>query len=218
MSKTFIVLGYGIPKDIEKDINYQTYLALVFNYIYESSKFEKCTVITSGGETDIVIPYKRTEAGEMIKVLKELTNRPFIKSAGKYWKFYQEPKSLSSLENLLFAGKLITQNKLSANEIIIFCEHTRLNRIKKTAKKIFASAVKVVSFDFDISSNRYLDPKFIKQKEDEVLKHSLWALQSEENLEKHHQLFVEKVKRLREVGTNGHQQEILLWWEEKLVK
>jgi len=69
MKQVFIVMGYGVPQDIMADGNYAVYLRNVFNHIYDEASRRKVEpiIIFSGGKTDLFKPYKRTEAGEMIK-------------------------------------------------------------------------------------------------------------------------------------------------------
>lgn len=70
--------------------------------------------------------------------------------------------------------------------------------------------------DFDVSENRYLDPKFIEKKEKLVQKHDLWALQSPKNLKKYHNLFEEKFEFLRKAGPNAHTKTVREWWKKKI--
>jgi len=82
MNNIFLIFGYGIPKNILKNENYNFYLKMVFNRIYDiivKTKVRKPLVICSGGKTDIFKPYNRTEAEEIIKFLKKLRNKPFLK-------------------------------------------------------------------------------------------------------------------------------------------
>ena len=78
MKNIFLILGYGIPKNISKDGNYNFYLKIVFNRIFEIT-IKKCLieplVILSGGKTDCFSPYARTEAEEMTKLFNKLKNK-----------------------------------------------------------------------------------------------------------------------------------------------
>lgn len=94
MNNIFLVFGYGVPKNILKDENYNFYLKIVFNKIYDlvvKNKIYKPITICCGGETDMFKPYKRTEADEMIKLFKTLIEeRPFLKSTTKSWLLFQK--------------------------------------------------------------------------------------------------------------------------------
>ncbi|MBU2565965.1 hypothetical protein KKG46_00195 [Patescibacteria group bacterium] len=217
MNQTFIILGYGIPKNFFKDDNYRFYLNMVFNKIWDISSLSnsKPLIIATGGKTDCFKPYKRTEAQEIIKYLKILANRSFVKAKTKSWKFIPENKSLSSLENIIFCKKLLEKIP-DHGKINIFCEQTRVPRVTKIANKLLKGSFKIIPMDFDVTSNRYHDPEFINKKEQTELKHIKWALQSPENLKKHHQVFKEKMDFLRKEGTKNHPEAVKKWWEMKL--
>ena len=198
MNDVFLVFGYGVPKNILKDKNYNFYLKMVFNKIYSfvvKNKIDKPIIITCGGETDMLKPYKRTEADEMIKLFGALIKeRPFLKPMTKNWLFIPENKSLSTLENLLNSNKIIQKRKVKKANFFIFCEQTREKRIKVLANRILEKNYNflVVPIDFDVSANRYLPTEYLVKKESAELQHSLWALQSPENLKKYHKVFEEK--------------------------
>jgi len=198
MNDVFLVFGYGVPKNILKDKNYNFYLKMVFNKIYSfvvKNKIDKPIIITCGGETDMLKPYKRTEADEMIKLFGALIKeRPFLKPITKNWLFIPENKSLSTLENLLNSNKIIQKRKVKKANFFIFCEQTREKRIKVLANRILEKNYNflVVPIDFDVSANRYLPTEYLVKKESAELQHSLWALQSPENLKKYHKVFEEK--------------------------
>ena len=222
MNDVFLVFGYGVPKNILKDENYNFYLKMVFNKIYGfvvKNKIEKPIIIICGGETDMLKPYKRTEADEMIKLFSAfIKERPFLKPMTKNWLFIPENKSLSTLENLLNSNKIIQKRKVKKANFFIFCEQTRERRIKVLAKKILDKNYNflVIPIDFDVSANRYLSPEFLYRKEKVELEHSLWALQSPEKLKKHHEVFAERIKYLRKTGPNAHVETVKKWWEQKL--
>ncbi len=221
MKNVFLVFGYGIPKDIYKDENYNFYLKMVFNKIYDfviKQSIRNPIIICSGGKTDMFKPYERTEAVEMIKLLKKLSERPFLKTITKDWLFLPEKKSLSTLENFISCKTLLKNKKINKANLYIFCEQTREKRIKTVGKKIFNKNYnfQVVPIDFDVSSNRYIDPEFLAKKERVELKHSLWALESTENFKKHHELFQEKIDYLRKAGPDVHVEAVKEWWEKKL--
>ena len=221
MNDVFLVFGYGIPKNILKDENYNFYLKMVFNRIYDiasKSESKKPLIICSGGKTDMFKPYKRTEADEMIRLLKNLSKRPFLKEVTRNWLFIPKKKSLSALENFLNCLQLIKKRRIKKANFYIFCEQTREKRIQILAKKIFDKNYNflVVPIDFDVSANRYLSPDFIAKKEKAELEHSLWALQSPENLKKYYEVFVEKIDYLRKAGPKVHVEAVKKWWEQKL--
>lgn len=90
MKNIFLVFGYGIPKDILKDENYNFYLKMVFNQIYNlviEKNIDNPVIICSGGKTDMYKPYKRTESTEMTKLFKSIAKRPFLKQVTKDWLF-----------------------------------------------------------------------------------------------------------------------------------
>ncbi|NQU83391.1 MAG: hypothetical protein HQ536_01640 [Parcubacteria group bacterium] len=221
MKNVFLVFGYGIPRNILKDENYNFYLKMVFNRVYNivlKNKINNPLIICSGEKTDMVRPYKRTEAEEMVRLFKHINKKPFLKDITRNWLFVPEKKSLSTLENFLNCKQLIEKRKIKKANFYIFCEQTREKRIKILAKKILNKNYnfKVIPIDFDISTNRYLSPKFLAKKEGAELKHSLWVLQSPENLKKHHKVFADKIKYFRKAGPNVHVDTIKEWWEQKL--
>ncbi len=64
MKKVYLVFGYGVPKNIIKDENYNFYLKMVFNQIYNLEvkyKSDSPLIICSGGKTDCFKPYKRND-------------------------------------------------------------------------------------------------------------------------------------------------------------
>lgn len=219
MTNIFLVFGYGVPKNIFTDENYIFYLNGVFNKIYDltiNNKNAKPLIIFSGGNNDFFKPYKRCDADEMIKLFKKLSARPFLKNKTKHWQLVAEKNSISTLENLLFTKKIITK-KVSKASIYIFCEATRAPRIKTLSTKIFGKNFKchIMPIDFDVSSNRYLDPDFIANKEKTEIKHTLWALKSPANLKKHHQVFKERTEYIRKIG-GGQPDAVKKWWDKKL--
>ena len=217
----FLVFGYGVPKNILKDENYNFYLKMVFNKIYDlvvKNKIAKPVIIFSGGKTDCHKPYKRNEADEMIKLFGTLGKKPLLKKTTKNWIFLSEKRSLSTLENFLRCKEIILKRKIKKANLYIFCEQTRVERVKILAGKIFDRNYNshIVPIDFDISSNRYLDSKFIAEKEQEELRCALWASKNPENLKKHHKLFGEKIKFLRKTGAKKHEEAVREWWKMKL--
>jgi hypothetical protein len=220
MKNIFIIAGYGIPKDILKDEHYNFYLKTVFNRIYDiagKAKDRQAIIICCGGKTDMFKPYRRTEAGEMIKLFKKLCNRSFLKNVTKGWQLIPENKSISTLENLLYSKKKIKKKRLEQANAYIFCEYTRASRIRLLVKNIFGKqGAKVLPIDFDISLNRYLEPDFIQKKERIELDLARWALKNKSNLTKYNQLYRERIKFLRTAGPGDHSQAVKNWWDMKL--
>ncbi|KAA0206980.1 hypothetical protein EDM68_00080 [Candidatus Uhrbacteria bacterium] len=209
----FIVCGYGVPKDIEKDFNYQLYLRTAFNQIFDvmiRHPKDRGLIVASGGPTDMRRPYKRTEAHEMAKVIKRLLARPALKGLGKRVRIVEEGKSLSSMENILFSKR-----KLSgpAASVTIFCEWTRRKKQARFGREIFKQRVTVSGIDFDQSANRYQDPEFIAKKEALDMKLSMRALKNPEDFRKLHDMLEEKFATLRAAGAENHVKAVKEHWE-----
>lgn len=215
--KTYLVLGYGIPKKLEVDANYRTYLGIVFNTIFSQSQISKelATMIFCGGLTDMFKPYKRTEAQEMLRLFRLFADRSVCRDVTKSWQYVLEKKSLSTLENLVYAKQILDGKKLNATSLTIFCEATREKRIKRLAKKIFGNA-NVVAIDFDLSENRYLDPAFIEKRERATVELDDWAMKNPENMKEFRKLFLEKFAFLRKAGPGNHQVALREWWHKRL--
>lgn len=224
MNDIFLVLGYGVPKNILKNEDSNFYLKTVFNKIYSvvvKNKRAKPLIIFCGGETDMFKPYKRNEADGMVRFFKAMIEqRPFLNSLTKKWLLVSEKESISTLENLIKGEKIISGRKIKKANLFIFCEQTREKRVKILVKKIFNKNFnsEIVPVDFDVSSNRYLPPEFLEKKEKAELEYALWALQSPINLKKHHEFFVEKIERFRKANLRSHVNEVRKWWEQKLME
>ncbi len=216
MQKIFLILGYGVPEDIFSDENYGVYLKTVFNHIYDCSVREKITpvILCSGGLTDCYLPYERSEAGEMVKYLKALGERFGLHEVTKDWRYLTEESSLSTLENLLNCWEMLRKNHVDYSEVSIFCEKTREKRVKMVGGKIFEKKkVKVFPIDFMNSPQRYLAIDQLEAKEQVEIDHSLWALESQENLKQHHEGFQKKVEMLRATPEDKRESVIGEWWE-----
>jgi hypothetical protein len=221
MNSIFLVFGYGVPKNILKDENYNFYLKMVFNKIYDiviKNHIYNPIIITCGGKTDMFKPYDRTEADEIIRFFKTfIRERPFLNSVTENWQFISENKSLSTLENLLNSLDIVQKRDIPEANFYIFCEQTRQKRIKVLAKQILDKYnFTVFPIDFDTSPNRYLPIEYLAEKENKELQHSLWALQSPENLSKHHKVFEEKFAYFRTIGNNTNINIVKEWWDKKL--
>ncbi|MEK9157180.1 MAG: hypothetical protein AAB448_03580 [Patescibacteria group bacterium] len=215
--KAFIVCGYGIPEDIHKDQNYLTYLHVVFNRIYAEAKNEPALIIPCGGPTSCTPPYIGTEAEKIGEYLQELMGRDVLNGATKIWRIILEDTSLSSLENFLFAKRIIEENK--GDRVTAFCEATRVSRNQETIDHLFGKGkVRAEGIDFDISKNRYLPNDIVEKKEHAEREHARWALESEENLAKHHAFFEEKFQKLRTWQAEGmsHVDAVTKWFTESI--
>ncbi|MSR85091.1 hypothetical protein EXS71_01465 [Candidatus Uhrbacteria bacterium] len=218
MRPCFLVLGYGIPRNILTDENYRMYLKCVFNHIFAwcvEQDIWNPVIIFSGGKTDMVKPYRRTEAGEMVKLFRTLMGRSAVKRHARLWTLISETRAFSTLDNFLYAKDILRKRKIEMQSMIVFGEQTRLRRITVLARKIFKRS-QVITIDFDQSPNRYLDPKFLTQKESEALRFDLVALQGQKALKKHRTLFKQKFAFLRQAGSDHHVEAVRLWWEKEL--
>lgn len=211
----FLICCYGVPKNIEDDQNYLAYLNVAFNNMYARATEKEAVIIPCGGPTNTEAPYKGTEAAAIADYVKKLMHRPELSSATKAWRIVLEDRSLSTLENLLFAKHIIDEQKLEG-DVTIFCEATRRDRIIATAEKIFDHPPTVIAIDFDISKNRYTDPALMKEKDALALKESLWTLEKPERLAQHHQFFEQKLVFLREKQSEGlsHVDAVAAWYKE----
>lgn len=222
MDNIFLVFGYGVPNNIIEDENYNFYLKMVFNKIYDiavKNNIDNPIIIPCGGKTDMFKPYDRTEAEEMVRFLKNfIQERSFLESITGNWEFIPENKSLSTLENLLNSLDIVQKRDIKKANFFIFCEQTRENRINTLASKILDKNYNftTIPIDFDISPNRYLPIEYLSEKENKELQHSLWALESSENLRKHHQVFEEKFAYFRTIGNKTNVNIVKEWWDKKL--
>ena len=205
----FLILGYGIPKDILKDENYNLYLKIAFNQIFDVAKEKSATIIFSGGKTGNLPPYKRTEANEMARLFKTITNGH---EKQQNWKILKEDKSISTLENLVNGYEMVERKKL-AGIIYIICEKTREKRIGIIAKKIFKNKVKIISIDFDQSDNRYLPEKEIEERENKALKNYLIALSDAKKYKGHHDLCLKKFDFLKKQKPNNYTKAVRQYWK-----
>jgi hypothetical protein len=194
---TFIICGYGTPDDIRKDQNYVTYLHIAFNNIYSQVAGQKAAIIPCGGPTRCEAPFDQTEAGTIAAYLKELMSREQLASHTNNWNILPEEQSLSTLENLVFAKRIMDEQNIQG-PITIFCEATRPKRLEAFAKQIWPNGnVTINAIDFDVSKNRYIDPEILEKKETLATKEGLWTLEDPERLERHHEFYERKFAFLR---------------------
>ncbi len=181
-SFTALICGYGVPKDMATDPNYQAYMHPVVNYLFSHFCDANGTIVVNGGATDIFKPYKRTEAGEMKKWLTEKIDE-IGRSAQKInWRILARPKALTTVETLLKFADILRSSTRSARSdskndvILIFCEATRANRVRHLAREIpTLQRAKIIPIDFDMSVRRY-DLEAIKRSERDFLRLELAAI------------------------------------------
>lgn len=218
-----LILGYGVPKNMSQDLNYQMYLRTILNKMFDiksSDREAEMMIIFCGGCTDMTPPYGRTEANEMKKCFTPLLTRPIFAPLRHRLRMLTERESLSTIESFVNAKRLIKDRRFRPNVLTIFCERTRENRVRILANEVFGelcrNRIHIVSIDFDQSDNRYRDRGFIEDREASALKAERWALQSPENFRKLHGLFAEKIERFRKAGADGHVDVVYEWWKEQM--
>ena len=213
MNNIFIILGYGIPREILEDENYNLYLKLAFNAIFDETSKEKTppVVIFCGGKTDMLEPYDRTEAQEMIKFFSSLMQREQCRKFTKGWNLIAEKESISTLENLIFAKNIIDNEKLEGKINLIF-ETTRFNRIKTLSEKIFDKEINLIPFDFSQNAQRYAKVELIQKKENNALKFDTLLIGKEISFEEYHDMYLKKIRILRTQPKN-HDEAVKKLWE-----
>lgn len=198
-----LIPGYGVPKDILKDTNYNSYLSICFNTLFHKYHNQKGTIIFSGGYTDCYPPYQRTEAREMkrwFEQQKKIAEKACEKKLN--WIFKTDNKSLTSVENIFNVKPFVSQK----SNILIFCDATRALRMKKFATEILGKNIaKIIPVDFDTSNNRYkLDAIAWREKED--LRLSLKAVLDPKLLKIRREFAKRKLEIMREYGAEkGHE-------------
>lgn len=218
----YILCGYGLPKDISTDANYQTYLHIAFNHVFSHSANQPAAIIPCGGPTSCEPGHDGTEAEKMADYLQQMMQRDELIGPTQQWQIILENTSLSSLENQLFARDVMQRNNI-AGPITVFCDATRAKRIGIITKKIHApNPVTIVPIDFDVSLNRYANLEAIAEKEAFGIKENLWTLEDPERIKHHHQLFEEKFAFLRKRQSEGlsHVDAVAEWFtkSEKRLK
>jgi hypothetical protein len=210
MKQVFIVPGYGVPKDILRDLNMTLYLRGVANYIFDrtAGDAKPPVVIFSGGPTDMWKPYKRTEAAEMYRWMKTAIKSRDFRKEMKRWKIRLEVKSISTLEKVIFLSKM----KQAGMRVTVFSEFTRAPHWERLLAKGRIPA-KVISIDFDASANRYRVPQ-LQEKEQAIIRFDLWALRSQQNLRKHRQFFQKRLEYLRQAGPKNHVEAVHRFWKD----
>lgn len=202
MQTTFLVLGYGVPRDILRDANYRTYCTVVVNTILTRTRLEgnrQPRIIFCGGLTDFFPPYRRHEATEIRRLFRRVIGQTVVKRESRNWRLICEQRSLSTLENLLNARASLRQRRVRGGRLMIFCEATRARRIAAIAPLVFKRAFRceVTAIDFDTSPLRYLAQHELQVREARALADSRRALRSARALAHHHNHFVQKVAAAR---------------------
>jgi len=224
MQKLFSIFGYGVPKNIMKDDNYCRYLSVVFNRIFDVAAGEKVDILFCGGPTDCFKPYKRTEALEMVKLFKSLASRSEIKKQTKKWKYVLISKTVCGLENILYTVGYLKKNKIKKAEVIVFCEQTRSSRIRRLVsygqkydKLLRGIKFVVTPIDFDLSSNRYLDKKFILKREGHDFDMEFEAIKSRRALLAWGRWHLKKLEYFRKNGYDKDGARVVEeWWRNNI--
>lgn len=165
-----IINGYGVPKNIATDKNYNRYLKEVFSYLLEHFGGKPLIVVPCGGPTDFYPPYRRTEAGEMARWLEPRITKHKL---AKQWKLNPIATEVSAIENMLACRGIYKRH-----HPLYFCEQSREKKMRILAKKIFGAKATVVPIDFDRSPAQF-DTKTRKALEKEDLEYSLRALRDQ---------------------------------------
>lgn len=196
-----LICGYGVPKNIDTDPNYQAYLHPVVNYLFRHHRNTNGTIVLNGGATDIFKPYKRTEAGEMKKWLQKKVDEIRWPSQNVNngildgWQVLAKPKALTTVETLLNFAK--TDMK-GLSDILIFCEATRAARIRRLVREIPSlRSAETIPIDFDTSPRRY-DLETIKKNERDFLQLELAALHNPTGLKSLRTFAQEKLRLMRQ--------------------
>lgn len=149
----------------------------------------------------------------MAKAFTGLAGRSFLRHLTRSWRMKTETKSISTLENFLFSQKLVGPGRV---DLVIFCEQTRVLRVKSLAPKVFGRQVrlKVQPIDFDVSANRYLQPQTISRKETIALAVDQWARRYPQRMPEHHQFFRERLLFLRQRGGKRQAAAVAAWYKQ----
>jgi hypothetical protein len=143
-----LVCGYGVPKNIFADPNYQAYLHLAVNWLFARYDGAPGTIVPDGGPTDLFPPRKRTEGREMARWLR--ANEAVQKNR---WRVRPRSKSLTTVENLMNFASVAAKTD---GDVVVFCEATRAARARRFARAIPAlRRARIVGIDFDVSPRRY---------------------------------------------------------------
>lgn len=183
-----IINGYGVPEDIQTDRSYHAYLVQILNWLWKRHREHKIIIVPCGGKTDMRPPYRRTEAGEMVKWLRPRVHALKLSSE---WRIKPIATELTAIENMIAVAK-----RFPKDEIIYFCEWTRLRKMRALAKRIFGKRAIVIGIEFDGSAPRY-DLRGRAALEREDLTYSLAALDDPKWRSMLRAAAVEKIRVLR---------------------
>lgn len=146
----FYINGYGIPHNIFKDGNYQSYFTTIIMYVLWIVKpGDRIVFYLSGGATDPRRPHM-TEAREMYQLLREfIAMQPKLSDMDIAIEMIDDAiDSRTGLEGLLRRVEPDT-------DVSIFCEWTRQDLVRIIAWKYFTNAqVLPVAFEGTNRSNR----------------------------------------------------------------
>lgn len=211
IKQVFCIFGYGVPYNILRDKTYAKYLLFVATYIYKEELKKKIlpVLILSGGRTDCFKPYHRTEAGEMKRYFDKKKSTHFSK-----WEFIVEKSSLSTLENFLHCSKIIHKQRLPKKSVVIFCEKSRLQRVRVLARAILKGYTGITIVPVSFGKIALTEKAFIRKKESLELHHALDAIKSKKRLVQHHELFKKKFAYLRKAGSKNTKRALREWWED----
>jgi len=121
--RIFLVLGYGIPKNILVDENYNFYLKITFNTIFnivQKNNITEPIIICTGGKTDMYPPYKRSEGEEMVRFFKHLIQKSNIKKVTKNGNLLQKKNLCRHWKILFFAKKLLMDIRIHIPTYMFF--------------------------------------------------------------------------------------------------
>lgn len=208
-----LVCGYGVPRDIFADPNYQAYLHAVANWLFSHYDGRPGTIVPDGGPTDLFPPRSRTEGREIARWLR--ANEAVRNNR---WAVRPRSKSLTTVENLL---NFVPAARSHRGDIVIFCEYTRGARVRRFARTIpELRRAKVVPIDFDVSARRYA-PDRTRLQEREVERLERRAIDDPKALAFIRKVAKEKIRLLRQYPpeeAHSHLPEILLALRENYLR
>lgn len=199
---TALIPGYGVPKDILTDRNYNSYLAVCFNTLFDRFRDDEGTIVVSGGPTDCYPPFERTEANEMERWLETQIRLAEMHSSTKLrWTIKTDNEALTTIENVLYFKPVI----IPSSEIVVFADKTRADRMNRFVEEVLDEKAEVIPVDFDTSTNRY-NSEAIVLREQRDLEFSLKAINDPRLLEIRREFAKRKVEEIRKLGAEkGHE-------------
>lgn len=222
-TEAVIVCGYCASEDIYSDPRFAQYLndlaSLLQCLKLTSDSNSKLVILFSGGPTRQQPPFDKTEAAEMARLWQKIVQEkgdallaviPVIK----------EDRSLSTVENIVYSLKAIPEEYLPIQRLHVFSRPSRRQLLERISTLAAGSSVEVsveTSLAFDPHYKESLAPAKPERNSEQSLQATLWALQSEENLERYRQVYVAKYALLRE-RPNISNDELEDWWEMQFAK